>query len=90
MPSPGRGARWIALTHEAKRVYDPTCHLCSRPIDLTLPGTDRMGWTLDHLDPIGVVGTGLPTIDRVRPAHKSCNSRRGKRPVNAEPRSRTW
>jgi hypothetical protein len=39
-----------------------------------LPGAD----TADHLDPVSEHGPGLPPPDRLRAAHRSCNSRRAR------------
>lgn len=78
----GYGWAWQQLRRQALELYGRTCHLCG------LPGAD----TLDHLDPIAVVGARLPHISRVRPAHQSCNSRRGRRAVERvrSPRSERW
>lgn len=87
MPTPanttarGLGYRWQLLTRQAHKVYTPTCHICRQPIDETLPATHPMSWTLDHLDPRATHGTQTPNIERVRPAHRSCNTRRGKQPA---------
>ncbi len=81
---------WRALTAEAKRTYPATCHLCTVAIDMDLPHTDRHSWTLDHLDPVHQYGTAVPSLDRVRPAHRGCNSRRGAKAKPASPRSEAW
>ena len=52
--------------------YGTTCHLCGRP------GAD----TKDHLLPRAY--GGLDTLDNLRPAHRSCNSSRGKRLLSPE------
>lgn len=71
----GLGYAWQQLCIEARKVYDPTCHRCHKPIDLTLHHNDRMAWTLDHLDPRALHGPACPPIERTRPAHRACNSR---------------
>lgn len=66
-----------------KRVLEtwgPMCWLCRLPIDLTLPHQDRMAYTVEHLDPLSLGGS-LLDLDRARPAHRSCNSSRGNRPI---------
>lgn len=88
--SRGLGHAWQQLCEEAKRVYPPVCWRCHVRIDMTLPKTNRWSWTLDHLDARATHGTAVPTIDRVRPAHRRCNSQRGKRNLEPSPRSRTW
>lgn len=75
----GLGYEWVKLTKQARIVYAPICHLCGKEIDLSLPARHKMSWTLDHLDPRGVVGSEVPPLERTLPAHWSCNSRRGKR-----------
>ena len=49
--------------------YGDVCHLCNKP------GAD----TADHLIPRSLGGDN--SIDNQRPAHRSCNSRRGNRPL---------
>jgi 5-methylcytosine-specific restriction endonuclease McrA len=44
------------------------CHICN------LPGAD----TADHLDPVSRHGPGIPALDRLAAAHRSCNSRRAR------------
>lgn len=78
----GYGAAWQRLRLEAFALYGRTCHLCG------LPGAD----TLDHLDPVSIVGGYVPHISRVRPAHQRCNSSRGNKAVSKvrSPRSQQW
>lgn len=53
------------------------CHLCNHKVDMSLPGTDRMGPTVDHLIPLS--GEGDDVESNVALAHRSCNcSRRDK------------
>lgn len=51
------------------------CHICGEPIDLTLPRTDRMSFTADHMVPLALGGHLVK--NELRPAHLSCNARRG-------------
>lgn len=44
------------------------CHLCGKPIDLTLPYTDRMSWTADHVLAVAGEGKGR-MLGELRPAH---------------------
>lgn len=82
----GLGYEWQQLCIKARTVYDPMCHLCKKPIDVTLPPLHKMAWTLDHLDPRAVHGAACPSIERTRPAHRSCNSKRnGRRDQVAKP-----
>jgi hypothetical protein len=88
----GLGADWRTFCAQVYRVYGYTCWLCNRPIDPTLPKSHPMSRTVDHLDARATHGYHLPHIERVRPAHRRCNSKRGTgarrpKPVKA---SRDW
>jgi 5-methylcytosine-specific restriction endonuclease McrA len=85
MAKPQYGADWRRLRLEALRRYGTTCWICGKP------GAD----TVDHLNPVHVVGAGLPSIYDVRPAHRACNTRRGNRTRRwnrngASKQSREW
>lgn len=85
------GRAWRRLCAQAKTYYAPTCHLCGQAIDMHAPHNTPQQWTLDHLDPYKTHGPDVPTIDRVRPAHRGCNSRRHADPlVEHSPRSEEW
>ncbi|GAA4358466.1 hypothetical protein GCM10023145_31150 [Angustibacter luteus] len=86
----GRGRQWQLLCEQARRVYPPICWICHREIDLTLAATDRMSWTLDHLDPVATHGTQVPPIERTRPAHRAHNSSRKAGPPPQHRPSRLW
>lgn len=62
-----QGAASHALTRKVLEVYGTTCHLCKRP------GANSK----DHLIPYSHGGTDA--MANLRPAHRSCNSRRGNR-----------
>lgn len=86
MPRPGARPRpdlssagWEALKRQAKEVYPWVCHRCGKPIPHDVGPNAKAAWTLDHLAPAAVRGRALPTIDQVRPAHRSCNSSHGAR-----------
>lgn len=51
------------------------CHLCGEPIDMSLRFPHSMSATIDHVVPLSKGGTH--TYDNIRPAHLSCNSRKG-------------
>lgn len=59
--------RWTAATIG---LYGSTCHLCRQP------GAN----TADHLTPRSK--GGLDTLANLRPAHRSCNSKRGDMPLH--------
>lgn len=82
----------------ARRANERCCR-CGEPIDYDLDPNDRMGPTCDHLDPLVHGGAMLATLDRLAPAHRSCNSSHGaslKRPGTPKPtekplrRSESW
>ncbi len=64
----GYGAAWQKLRIAVFAAYGTSCWMCGRPAD-----------TVDHLDPIAHYGTELPTVDRCRPACRSCNAARSNR-----------
>lgn len=88
----GYTARRDALKRKSRKTNAP-CHLCGKAIDYGLPYKHAMSFTADHVD---AVGTGGHMLGELRPAHRSCNSRRGKKPLStalkaAEPTtSREW
>lgn len=88
--SKGRSGRpWVRLAHRVLR-ENPVCWLCGHDIDLTLPPTDRMSGTADHVIPLDAGGPPRDP-DNVKPAHRSCNSRKGNRTTTpAAPTSRAW
>lgn len=51
------------------------CWLCKRPIDMSLPYQDRWAFTLDHVEALANGGHITGTL---LPAHRACNSARGK------------
>lgn len=91
--SDGRSSRaWKTLAAQLKVELPPICHLCGGTIDLSLPHLDRMAWTLDHVLSLHDYPHLAMDPVNLRPAHRSCNSRKGKgqppsQHINA---SRTW
>lgn len=51
------------------------CSLCSGPIDLALRSPDPMSYSVDHVVPLYL--GGADALDNVRPAHRTCNTRKG-------------
>ena len=71
---------WTELSaryREACRQIDAPCALCGQPIDYTLSGRNRYGFTSDHIETIATGGAVLPGFDGLRPAHQKCNAARG-------------
>ena len=53
------------------------CHLCGGLVDMSLPRTQGLGATVDHVLPISK--GGLDTLNNVKLAHASCNRKKGNR-----------
>ena len=51
------------------------CHLCGRPVDMSLSGKHPLGPTADHLVPVSCGGGDEP--HNVALAHRRCNVKRG-------------
>ena len=49
------------------------CWICGEPIDMNLPTSHQMAFTLDH---IIALATGGGLMGESRPAHRKCNSER--------------
>ena len=85
-------AKREALKRQCKKRNTP-CHLCGSPFDFDLEWKHPMAFTADHLEP---VGDGGSMTGALAPAHRSCNSRRGKKALGAIPKaekprtSREW
>ncbi|MBF0809178.1 HNH endonuclease [Rothia nasimurium] len=79
-----------ALKAHVKRTGEP-CWLCGKPIDLELPSTHPMSFTADHVD---AIANGGKLLGELRPAHRSCNSARGRKRTREQIKppktSRTW
>ena len=72
-------AEYIKRTQALRRAVEAHglhCHLCDRPIDLTLPSTHPLSFTADHLD---AIANGGHLYGQLAPAHRRCNSRRQNR-----------
>lgn len=88
----GRGGRpWRRIVAQAKREMPKVCHLCREPIDMALPRTHPMSWTLDHVVPLSL-GGNPESLANLRPAHRRCNSRKGAstRPPDPPTTSQAW
>ena len=86
-------AKRDALKRQSKKKNSP-CHLCGKAIDYTLDYKHPMSFTADHIE---AVAAGGSMTGALKPAHRACNSRRGKKPLTElttrrpEPRtSRQW
>lgn len=64
------------------------CWQCGQKIDMTLPWNDPMEWTADHVQSIASGGDPY-ALSNLKPAHRSCNSKRG-RAMREGKFSRNW
>lgn len=91
--SKARDSRRYRNAAKRLRANNNTCWLCGNPIDTTLPYTHPLSWTADHVHPIGMGGD---VHGEIKPAHRSCNSKRGIGRTRNTPKdtppptSRTW
>jgi 5-methylcytosine-specific restriction endonuclease McrA len=88
-----RSTRPYRRARQALRDQRNPCHICSRPIDYTLPHTHPMSFVADHLQPLAH-GGHYAAATNLAAAHKLCNGRRGTRDladvVAIPPPSRAW
>lgn len=83
----GRPYRRLCAQVRAQR---QPCWLCGHDIDLTLPATHPMSFTLEHVVPVARGGDPLDPAN-ARSAHRRCNSIKGDRPAQPHaPTSRAW
>ena len=78
-PRRQNGARRDALRKRVAAEGAP-CHLCGKPIDYSLPAGHPMSFELDEIVPVSKGGDPFAK-DNVAPAHRTCNQRRGNRPL---------
>lgn len=64
------------------------CAICGHPIDYTLAARTRWSFTVDEIVPRSVGGSATDPAN-LRPAHQTCNSRRGAHHGNHLRRTRT-
>jgi 5-methylcytosine-specific restriction endonuclease McrA len=57
--------------------YGYYCHICNVLIDVSRVPTDAMSLTIDHV--VALAAGGDDSSDNLRPAHRSCNSKKGAR-----------
>lgn len=88
--------RYRSLANELKRktrVENLPCWICGLFIDTDLHWKEPMSFTADHIKPIALGGS---LYGELRPAHRACNSRRGKKssgtphPIRPPVTSRQW
>lgn len=64
------------------------CWKCGDKIDMTLHYNDPMAWTADHVQSLANGGNPYD-LANLKPAHRSCNSKRGRALQNVRA-SRSW
>jgi len=52
----------------------PSCHICGKPIDYTLPYPDPGCFVVDHV--VAIANGGSDTIENKKAAHHACNSKK--------------
>jgi 5-methylcytosine-specific restriction endonuclease McrA len=61
-----RGKEWEKLRALVYRIHGRVCVYCGAYAD-----------TVDHVDPVSTGGESLPSLDKLVPACRSCNSIKG-------------
>lgn len=78
----GWGGRKVSsLRNQVVSTYGTTCHICGRPIDMSISRTEPGGYTLDHVIPKSLGGRHV--LSNLRPAHRRCNLARQAKPLQA-------
>lgn len=87
--SKGRTGRpWRRAREHVKRTQR-ICWLCGAAIDLDLPASDPMSFTVDHVQPLSLGGAEVD-VRNLRAAHRDCNTKRGNGLGKRLPASRSW
>lgn len=80
MPFASKAVRERARRRIAQQVKaGEPCHLCGRPIDLTVRYPDPEAFTVDHVVPTSLGGSDA--LETLRPAHNRCNRQRSNLPI---------
>lgn len=82
-----RSTRWRALVREAKQRLEPVCWFCGVDIDMSLPGTNKWGCTVHHINARAFGGDVIVPLEELALAHNYCNARHGAH-VKHAPRAR--
>ncbi|MFE2997989.1 HNH endonuclease [Nocardia sp. NPDC059246] len=88
--SNGLDHRAYRKARDRLRRQSQVCHLCGTGIDVSLPPTDAMSWTADHIVPRS---KGGHLLGEMKAAHRRCNSKRGNKTgaqVHQLRTSRVW
>jgi hypothetical protein len=84
-----RSGRWVRITLNALfAIHGDRCGRCLAPIDRRLSGLHPLGATIGHR--IALADGGTDHLENLRPEHRICNLRAGRRdvPIATEPEPR--
>lgn len=80
---------WQVVVQQLKELPGSNiCWKCGKHINMKLPNNHPMQWTADHVQSMANGGDAL-ALSNLRPAHRSCNSKRG-RALQNQRASRVW
>lgn len=65
------------------------CGICGKPVDKSLPGTDPMGPTIDHIIPIAKGGHPAD-ISNLQLAHRCCNRQKSDKLLSEKNEKSEW
>lgn len=83
-------AAWRELVAQLKALPgSDICWRCGQKIPLDVPNNDPKQWTADHVQSMENGGSALE-LSNLRPAHRSCNSKRGRNLQINYRLSRNW
>lgn len=90
----GRSGRPIQRIRKYIRTHGAhvCCH-CGEYIDVLLPDTHTMSWTIEHVIPLSIDASLALDETNMREAHRSCNSSQGngtRETKNKPKQSRSW
>jgi 5-methylcytosine-specific restriction endonuclease McrA len=69
--------RWLTARAQLRAMPgSDICWRCGERIPMDVPHNDPMQWTADHVQSLQNGGNPFD-VNNLRPAHRSCNSKRG-------------
>lgn len=81
----------IATVRNRHAPLNTPCCICGQPIDYTLPGTDDLGMSVEHIKARSTHPHLTWDPGNWAPAHLGCNRAKGNRsPVEIGAASRAW
>lgn len=83
--------RAIATVRNRHAPLNTPCYLCHQPIDYSLPGTDDLGMSVEHIKPRSTHPHLTWDPANWAPSHLDCNRAKGNRaPLGLGANSRQW